>query len=171
VSEADRLKWDRKHAARTEQVAVNALLTRYLAEASLGRALDLACGKGQNAIHLAESGFTVDAVDVSPVALASLDHPAIRAIVADLDTYPIARASYTLILDTFFYDGRLLPGMRDGLVRGGLLVFQTFSNRCRRMNPAFTVDPAALDEAFTGFEILQRHIDVDGILSFVARKP
>ncbi|GGQ69554.1 SAM-dependent methyltransferase [Kitasatospora griseola] len=35
-----------------------------------GRALDLGCGPGRNAVHLAARGFEVDAVDLSPVAVA-----------------------------------------------------------------------------------------------------
>ncbi|MEU8076091.1 class I SAM-dependent methyltransferase [Catellatospora citrea] len=35
-----------------------------------GRALDLGCGPGRNAVHLAALGFEVDAVDLSPTALA-----------------------------------------------------------------------------------------------------
>lgn len=35
-----------------------------------GRALDLGCGPGRNALYLASRGFAVDAVDVSPVAVA-----------------------------------------------------------------------------------------------------
>ncbi len=34
-----------------------------------GRALDLGCGPGRNAVHLAARGFQVDAVDLSPTAL------------------------------------------------------------------------------------------------------
>ncbi|MEU9076500.1 class I SAM-dependent methyltransferase [Kitasatospora sp. NPDC004745] len=37
---------------------------------SPGRALDLGCGPGRNAIHLASLGFDVDAVDLSPTAIA-----------------------------------------------------------------------------------------------------
>ena len=35
-----------------------------------GRALDLGCGPGRNALHLASRGFEVDAVDLSPAAIA-----------------------------------------------------------------------------------------------------
>ncbi|MFI1047706.1 class I SAM-dependent methyltransferase [Streptomyces griseoruber] len=35
-----------------------------------GRALDLGCGPGRNALHLAARGFEVDAVDLSPTAVA-----------------------------------------------------------------------------------------------------
>jgi SAM-dependent methyltransferase len=34
-----------------------------------GRALDLGCGPGRNALHLAAAGFSVDAVDLSPAAI------------------------------------------------------------------------------------------------------
>jgi SAM-dependent methyltransferase len=34
-----------------------------------GRALDLGCGPGRNALHLASLGFQVDAVDLSPTAI------------------------------------------------------------------------------------------------------
>ncbi|MFD3654836.1 class I SAM-dependent methyltransferase [Streptomyces sp. NPDC058620] len=35
-----------------------------------GRALDLGCGPGRNALHLAALGYEVDAVDLSPAAIA-----------------------------------------------------------------------------------------------------
>jgi SAM-dependent methyltransferase len=35
-----------------------------------GRALDLGCGPGRNALHLASAGFAVDAVNLSPAAIA-----------------------------------------------------------------------------------------------------
>ncbi|GHE75543.1 methyltransferase [Streptomyces longispororuber] len=47
-------------------------LAGYLRDGRLppGRALDLGCGPGRNALHLAAHGFAVDAVDLSPAALA-----------------------------------------------------------------------------------------------------
>ncbi|MFI8522148.1 class I SAM-dependent methyltransferase [Streptomyces sp. NPDC085481] len=41
-----------------------------LVDPAAGRALDLGCGPGRNALFLAERGFEVDAVDLSPGALA-----------------------------------------------------------------------------------------------------
>ncbi|MGH3900630.1 MAG: class I SAM-dependent methyltransferase [Pseudonocardiaceae bacterium] len=40
-----------------------------------GRALDVGCGPGRNALHLASAGFTVDAVDLSPAAIAWAKRP------------------------------------------------------------------------------------------------
>ncbi|MEU8682571.1 class I SAM-dependent methyltransferase [Streptomyces sp. NPDC048611] len=47
-------------------------LVSYLARGLItpGRALDLGCGPGRNALHLASLGFEVDAVDLSPAAVA-----------------------------------------------------------------------------------------------------
>ncbi|MFF3210917.1 class I SAM-dependent methyltransferase [Streptomyces sp. NPDC002886] len=44
-----------------------------------GRALDLGCGPGRNALHLAARGFEVDAVDLSPTALAWAGERALAA--------------------------------------------------------------------------------------------
>ncbi|WP_335933820.1 class I SAM-dependent methyltransferase [Streptomyces sp. PTD5-9] len=48
-----------------------------------GRALDLGCGPGRNALHLASRGFRVDAVDLSPEALAWAGERAREAGAAD----------------------------------------------------------------------------------------
>ncbi|GAB2702461.1 class I SAM-dependent methyltransferase [Kitasatospora kifunensis] len=44
-----------------------------------GRALDLGCGPGRNALHLASLGFQVDAVDLSPTAIAWAEERAAAA--------------------------------------------------------------------------------------------
>ena len=48
-----------------------------------GRALDLACGRGDEAVWLARAGFIVDAVDISDAALAQALDRAETADVAD----------------------------------------------------------------------------------------
>ncbi|GAA1730042.1 class I SAM-dependent methyltransferase [Aeromicrobium alkaliterrae] len=60
-------------------------LVEYLNNGTLrpGRALDLGCGAGRNAIHLASHGFQVDAIDLSETAVAWA-----RERAADLDTPP-----------------------------------------------------------------------------------
>ncbi|BAJ32540.1 MULTISPECIES: class I SAM-dependent methyltransferase [Kitasatospora] len=69
--------WDRFYSDRSRPVPFFAAkpdenLAAHLDSGLLapGHALDLGCGAGRNALHLAARGFTVDAVDLSPVALA-----------------------------------------------------------------------------------------------------
>ncbi len=65
--------WNRRYAE--SDLVWGAEPNRFVAEAlngakPRGRALDLACGEGRNAIWLAEQGWVVTAVDYSGVALA-----------------------------------------------------------------------------------------------------
>lgn len=69
--------WDGFYADRDRQVPFfvdkpDESLVSYLERGLLGpgRALDLGCGPGRNSVHLAGAGFDVDAVDLSPAALA-----------------------------------------------------------------------------------------------------
>jgi len=60
-------KWrDERPAPRTEP---NRFLVTAVADLAPGRALDLACGAGRNAVWLAERGWQVTGVDFSEVAL------------------------------------------------------------------------------------------------------
>ncbi|MEV5499709.1 class I SAM-dependent methyltransferase [Nonomuraea fuscirosea] len=68
--------WDGFYADRSRQVPFFAAgpdesLASYVDRGLLtpGRALDLGCGPGRNAVHLASLGFEVDAVDLSPTAV------------------------------------------------------------------------------------------------------
>lgn len=68
--------WDRFYADRNKPTPFTAKPDENLAEAvergviQRGRALDLGCGAGRNAVYLAGHGFDVTAVDLSPVAVA-----------------------------------------------------------------------------------------------------
>jgi SAM-dependent methyltransferase len=68
--------WDGFYADRTKPVPFfvpkpDENLVSYLDRGLItgGRALDLGCGPGRNALHLAQRGFHVDAVDLSPTAV------------------------------------------------------------------------------------------------------
>lgn len=64
--------WDRRYGAHEHVWSgnPNAQLVERVAPLPPGSALDVACGEGADAIWLAEQGWTVTAVDVSPVGLA-----------------------------------------------------------------------------------------------------
>ena len=73
-----------------------------MAKLPRGRALDLACGTGRNALHLAAEGYQVDAMDISAVALergaarAAELGVAVNWINADLDDAVLVPDRYDL---------------------------------------------------------------------------
>lgn len=83
------------------------LVVRFAAQLPPGRALDVACGAGRHALHLAERGWQVTAVDASTVAIELLTRRAqelgvaVNAQVADLERgeFSISSDSYDLIVN------------------------------------------------------------------------
>lgn len=76
-ADTDPARWDRFYADRSRPVPFFAAkpdenLVSYLERGLIkpGRALDVGCGPGRNAVHLVAAGFTVDAVDLSEEAIA-----------------------------------------------------------------------------------------------------
>jgi 2-polyprenyl-3-methyl-5-hydroxy-6-metoxy-1,4-benzoquinol methylase len=67
----DARQWDERYAKEELEWGVppNRFLVQELEEMPRGRALDVAAGEGRNAIWLAEKGWSVTAVDFSPVAV------------------------------------------------------------------------------------------------------
>jgi SAM-dependent methyltransferase len=68
-----RESWNRRYAEADERHATpvpNRFLVAEIADLPPGRALDLACGAGRNAVWLAERGWQVTAVDFSTAGLA-----------------------------------------------------------------------------------------------------
>jgi SAM-dependent methyltransferase len=67
----DRDDWNRRYAGKDLlwSAEPNGFLVDEVATLPPGRALDLACGEGRNALWLAERGWRVDGVDYSDVAL------------------------------------------------------------------------------------------------------
>lgn len=63
--------WDQRYASRdlVWGAEANRWVVREIGELPPGRALDLACGEGRNALWLASLGWRVTAVDFSSVAL------------------------------------------------------------------------------------------------------
>lgn len=99
-----------------------------------GRALDLGCGKGGNAAHLAALGIQAVGIDVSPVQLraarerwgyvSGLELHQTEAVSFLQDTAETFDAVYSVYGAVWFTDpARLLPAIRERLRPGGRLVF------------------------------------------------
>jgi len=121
----------------------SALLEQVLAERPPGRALDLGCGQGVQAVHLAERGWAVTGIDFVPAAIAAARARAARAGVEvelleqDVLAYEAA-APFDLVLDSgclhHLPKGRVADYRRrlDGwLAPGGDYVLVHFAHRPR----------------------------------------
>jgi len=125
----DREKWNKKYRNKTPASSdPTGIVRQFHKLAPRGKALDIATGTGKNALFLAEQGFSVEAADISDVALSRLSgcHPNVVPICADMDTFDIPGERYSLILNIRFLNRRLFPYIREGLVPGGLLIFETY---------------------------------------------
>jgi len=170
MSLSDRERWDAKYAAKPvpEQLSPDAWLIEQVANLPLGRALELACGLGHNAIRLAQRGWEVDAVDVSPVGLrlaselADRHRTRVRWIAADLDEFAPAGPAYDLVVVFRFLERGRLPGMIEQSLRpGGMLIYETFTLAqihrpdSHLTNPAFALAPGELSRLFPKLQTLR----------------
>jgi SAM-dependent methyltransferase len=126
--------WNRRHAEAESLGRVATVLEQNIHLVTPGRrALDLACGRGANALFMAATGLEVSAWDLSPVAIARLDKAAasaglpVQATVRDVIASPPDPGSFDLILVSFFLERALAPAIAEALKPGGLLFYQTYS--------------------------------------------
>jgi len=100
---------------------------------SKGRALDLACGAGADAIYLARQGLQVDAWDISDTIIDKLSIYAtnhklsIEAQARDINKSPPENNYYDVISVAHFLERDLMPVLIRSLKPGGLMYYQTFS--------------------------------------------
>lgn len=127
--------WNRRYAGVDSlwSAKPNRFLVAEVEGLEPGRALDLACGEGQNAVWLASLGWDVTAVDYADVAVAKGIERAARAGVAVdfqvgdlLDYVPEAR-SFDLVVILYLHissDGLrlVLERAAEALAPGGTLV-------------------------------------------------
>lgn len=119
-----------------------------------GDALDLACGRAGNAILLSKYGFNVDAVDISPVVLASVEQfveqqdLSILCEVRDIEKEGLSGKEYDVITVSYFLNRQLFPQIIKSLKPEGLLFYETWSqqkvNDTGPNNPKFRLEMGEL---------------------------
>jgi tellurite methyltransferase len=128
-------KWDARHGDPDKQPDQAEVLAwnRHLLPVT-GRALELACGLGGNALLLAEQGLDVTAWDLSPVAIARLREMAdgrglynLSAEVRDIEQDPPPPERFDVIVVSYYLERALAPRIVEALRPGGLLFYQTFT--------------------------------------------
>jgi tellurite methyltransferase len=186
--EDDRAHWDSVFNTRTYVFGKNPanFLRDNVDKLPVGRALDIAMGEGRNAVFLAKKGFRVDGVDISEVALRKAKRLAqetqvqINAISADLNHYVVKPETYDLIININYLQRSLIPQIKKGLKKGGVVVFESYTveqlanSKDQGLRRDFLLNVGELKEAFKDFKILvYREINdgKDAIASVIARKP
>jgi len=143
-------------------------LPRLRAAAARGPVVELACGRGRNALAVAAAGIPVVGIDRDPEALAGLRAAArdrglpVSALRADLETphgIPLRTGSCGAILVFRFLFRPLAAAIEAALAPGGLLLYETFTVHQRSLgpgprSPAFLLDPGELRKLFSGLEVL-----------------
>lgn len=123
-----------------------------------GRALDVACGAGRNALYLARLGWNVTAMDRSAVAIRALRERAqalpVDARVVDLEAPEVVLepAAYDLVCDFYYLQRDLFPALKDAVRPGGL-----FAGAIHLAGPEphrFVLHPGELRDLFVGWKIL-----------------
>jgi 2-polyprenyl-3-methyl-5-hydroxy-6-metoxy-1,4-benzoquinol methylase len=135
MADMDKTEWDERYrsAQLIWSAAPNQFVAELLADADPGRALDLACGEGRNALWLAERGWQVTAVDFSPVALAKAGTLAearglqVDWLAADVTEYQPAEGAYDLVLIVYLHlsadqISRVLHAAAAAVAPGGRLL-------------------------------------------------
>jgi SAM-dependent methyltransferase len=131
----DTLAWEERYRSRArsrEDFAAEplALVAQTAQHRKAGRALDLACGTGRNAIWLAQQGWEVTAVDGAPSALESLSRRAaecgvrVNTLIADLEKGQlcIEPESWDLICCCYYLQRDLFESAKRGLAPGGVII-------------------------------------------------
>jgi len=195
VTESAREHWNERRAGGAFEPFPDAPAEWLVAHRALlqggGRALDVACGDGRNALYLARLGYEVDAVDVSDVAIDALGAAArerglaIHPRLVDLEHEPLAPAGarYDVVMNFNYLQRDLFDALADALAPGGLLLFETIGRAHidelgRDFNPAFVVERHELLHAFGTLDVVNHHDGVversgreRGVASLVARRP
>lgn len=165
-AESDARKWDRRHAANGDDAPRPA---RVLAEnlhllPATGLALDLACGRGANALQLAAAGLETQAWDISTIALGHVARGAaavgvgIHTECRDVVANPPPPSSFEVIVVSHFLDRSLAPHLVAALRPGGVLFYQTFTRAAvddtGPGNPLYRLAPNELLRLFSVLQVL-----------------
>lgn len=164
--------WDERYRQDGDRVRQPAaFLVDQLHRLPRGRALDLATGSGRNGLFLASNGYQVDAVDASEVAVEKLRSrirdESLPMVVscADLSDYQIPENTYALILNFYFLERNLYAPIKQGLMPGGMILFETYTLEQARYgrprNPDFLLKPNELLHRFSDLHIIYYHERID----------
>jgi len=134
MADTDAEKWNAVYSAgghaRNEPAMVLKEFAHLLPDT--GTALDLACGRGANALFLAKRGLNVHAWDISDAAIKILNEKmndlslTFDTRICDVTEEPPKTDSFDVIVVSYFLDRNLIPAIIKALRKNGLLFYQTY---------------------------------------------
>src|SRR5579871_1387719 len=166
VTSPQRTKWNEKHRGKTTPGDPEPFVSEMLPLLPPGGlVLDVAAGRGRNAIPLARAGMRIVAADFSEVALHVLGELArsvrlsIWPLLMDFDKFAFRDQSLDAIVDVNFLDRALFPDFIRALKPGGILLAETFlvdqAEIGHPKNPDFLLKHYELRELMGNLELLR----------------
>jgi tellurite methyltransferase len=165
MNDAARAKWERHHREQSETGAPEPFVLEMMPLMARGLALDIAAGRGRNAIALARAGFKVVAVDCSKSAMATLAAVArsqqlpVSPVVADIDDLLLRERTFDAIINVNFLERELVPVLKQALKNGGAILFDTFLEDQAAIghprNPEFLLRHYELRDLLDGLELVR----------------
>jgi tellurite methyltransferase len=150
-------RWNQRFLEQPEAGPPTPLVVTTAEQLPPGRALDLACGTGRNALWLAQQGWDVTAVDGAPAAIAALS--GVTAILADLESgdYQIEEAAWDLIVIAHYLQRDLFAPAKAGLKPGGFMIAIVHIADPGQEPVGYRMNAGELTDYFKGWEILHVH--------------
>ncbi len=165
MSDEERATWDRRYRDGSYQPRPSpfSLLEQMIDRLPRGRALDIACGGGRNALFLAAHGYEVDAVDGSPEALRLAEERAreqqleVHWLEADLDDYAPPHGDYAVIINCFYLNRPLLSRLTSALADDGYIFIEQHLRTFLPVpgNRDWRLEPNELLRTFSGLRIVR----------------
>lgn len=141
------------------------------------RALDVGCGRGRNALYLAQHGYQVDAFDANPHAIDVVEQiveieglDAIRSSVKNLNQDPYIESEYDVIASTvvmMFLEPSTIPvlikEMQEATKPNGInIIVSAMNTPAHPMQPDFRFGfkEGELSGYYEGWELLKYNEDV-----------
>ena len=170
-------KWDQRYRTQPSLPAAAEVLTRnQQLLPSQGKGLDIACGLGANSLFLARRGLQMEAVDISPVALAALEQRAVEYGLpistrrADLESgFELKAGHYDLIVVSRYLHRPLCQKLVKSLAKDGMLFYQTFAidqNAAQGRAPTRLKGPRTLSYKLQANELLHLFASLETIYHF-----
>ncbi len=162
--------WNQRYRSKERaeedlQIKPTELVVRTAQNLLPGKALDLACGTGRNALWLAREGWDVTAMDGADAAIEILEERArqesvnIKTVVADLQggEYIITPSHWDFIAICYYLQRNLIASAKNGVRPGGILLMIVHTTEGDEQPNESRLRPGELARYFAGWEILHSY--------------